>query len=206
MQVICQPVGPLQANCYIVVENQNALLIDPGDDPMLIDAVIYGLKAKIEAILLTHGHFDHIGAVDALAEKYQVPVYMNPAELATVQQGNAGDFMEAKNVAMKTTTKALKEGEQKIGSFTVNAWYAPGHSVGSTIIQIGNCLFTGDVLFQESIGRTDLAGGSMLQMKESLEYLKSLSQDYEVYPGHGPSTTLNYEKTHNVYLLHTNML
>lgn len=208
MQVICQPVGPVEANCYIVLENQNALIIDPGDDARLLKGMIASLKARVEAVLLTHAHFDHIGAVDELVKEYDVDVYMNPNEFDFLKESskNGTASFGLPGLKIDAEPKPFKEGEQKIGDFTVTAYYAPGHSIGSTILEIQNCLFTGDVLFNGSIGRTDLPTGSVSQMKESLQFLMNLQGNYEVYPGHGPSTTLAYEKTHNPYLIYPNLL
>lgn len=204
MEVICKPVGMNQANCYIVTDQQKALVIDPGDEASLLEALINALNVKVQGIVLTHAHFDHIGAVDALIEKFGTDVYVNKAEFDFLQnsRANGSSVFGLPPVTLKAQPKELKEGEQKIGDFTIDAYYAPGHSAGSTILAIGDNLFTGDVLFQNSIGRTDLPSGDAQQMKDSLNFLKSLTKNYTVYPGHGPSTTLDYEKTHNPYLLY----
>lgn len=204
MEVICRPVGPVQANCYIVVDQGNALVIDPGDEASLIEALVKSLRVKVQGVVLTHAHFDHIGAVDALVKCFDTNVYVNAAEfefLSDERKNGAAAFGIQPPVQIQAKPVELKEGEQKIGSFTVNAWYAPGHSAGSTILAIGDNLFTGDVLFQGSIGRTDLYSGNTKQMKESIDYLKSLDKNYTVYPGHGPSTTLDAEKSRNPYML-----
>lgn len=205
MEVICKPVGPVQANCYIVLEGGQALVIDPGDEPAAIAQLLHVLKLKVDGILLTHAHFDHIGAVDVLAKQFDAPVYVNEAEkdaLADSSKNASASFPGIPLMSLKTQPVAFKNGLNKIGSFDVTAYSAPGHSVGSTILEIGDNLFTGDVLFQDSIGRTDLPGGSVPAMKASLNFIKSLKKNYIVYPGHGPSTTLDEEKTHNPYLLY----
>lgn len=205
MEVICKPVGPVQANCYIVMENGHALVIDPGDQGQEISSMLHAMNVQVDAILLTHAHFDHIGAVDTLMKEFDVDCYVNPAEFDYLQnpdKNSSSAFMGIPHLSLKTVPVELKEGLNTIGPFKVTAYFAPGHSAGSTIFEIGDSLFTGDVLFQESIGRTDLQGGSVEQMKESIAFLKSLTKNYTVYPGHGPSTTLDYEKTHNPYLLY----
>ncbi|UNT95969.1 MBL fold metallo-hydrolase [Allobaculum mucilyticum] len=205
MEVICKPVGPVMANCYIVTDHGHALVIDPGDEAGELKALIAALNVKVDAVLLTHAHFDHIGAVDGLVREYGVDVYVNPQELdylSSPQKNSSASFMGIPHVSQQTHPVAFKEGENQIGTFTVTAYYAPGHSVGSTILEIGDNLFTGDVLFENSIGRTDLPGGSVEQMRDSLNFIKSLTKDYTVYPGHGPSTSLDYEQTHNPYLLY----
>lgn len=209
MQVICQPVGPVEANCYIVLENEKALIIDPGADAPVLKGMIQSLGAKVEAVLLTHAHFDHIGAVDELVKEYGVDVYLNPLELDFLEKPEknaSASFMGIPKMSLTSKPVPFKEGKQQIGSFEVTAYYAPGHSAGSTILEIGDCLFTGDVLFNNSIGRTDLATGNADQMKQSLAFLNSLTKNYEVYPGHGPSTTLDREKKTNPYLIFPNMI
>lgn len=205
MNVICKPVGPVMANCYIVTDHGAALLIDPGDEAGMLCDMIDALDCRLEAILLTHAHFDHIGAVDDLVAKYHVPVYVNPNELdhlSSPDKNASSSFAGIPKISLQAKPEAFHEGLNTIGSFKVTAYFAPGHSVGSTILEIGDNLFTGDVLFQNSIGRTDLPGGSVEAMRDSIHFIKSIDRDYIVYPGHGPSTTLDYEKTHNPYLLY----
>ncbi len=206
MEVICKPVGPVQANCYIVMDNGHALVIDPGDEANRLEDVIRATGSIVDGIVLTHGHFDHIGAVDELAKAFDTQVYINPKEmeyLADPKKNASASFMGIPRLSLATTPIALKEGENTIGTFTFNAYTAPGHSIGSTILEIGDNLFTGDVLFAGSIGRTDLPSGSVSDMRDSLAYLKSLKKDYVVYPGHGPSTTLDQEKATNPYLMYS---
>lgn len=205
MQVITQPLGPVEANCYIVIENKNALVIDPGDDAKTLLGMIRSLDVKVQAILLTHAHFDHCGAVDDLIDEFHVDVYMNPAEydfLRDSAKNSSSAFMGIPRLSLNAMPMPLKEGKQKIGDFEIDVFYAPGHSIGSVIIAIEDCLFTGDVLFAGSIGRTDLMTGNADQMRESLRFIKSLTKNYEVFPGHGPATTLDYEKKHNPYLVY----
>lgn len=206
MEVIVKPVGPAQANCYVVVNDQShALVIDPGDEGSELSTMLHAMNVTVDGIILTHAHFDHIGAVDQLIDEFKVNVYVNAAEFDFLNEplkNSSAVFMGTPQVTLKAKPVELKEGANKIGTFDITAYYAPGHSAGSTILEIGDNLFTGDVLFQDSIGRTDLPTGSVTQMKDSLNFIKSLTKDYTVYPGHGPSTTLNYEKTHNPYLLY----
>lgn len=205
MEVICKPVGPVQANCYIVSDHGHALIIDPGDEGREIAMMVRALNVKVDAICLTHAHFDHIGAIDTLLEEFNVDVYVNPAELDFLSQPEknaSASFVGIPHLTLQAKPVAYKEGQNLIGTFGVTAYYAPGHSIGSTILEIGDNLFTGDILFEGSIGRTDLPGGSVSQMRDSLNFLKSLKKDYVVYPGHGPSTTLEQEKTHNPYLMY----
>lgn len=205
MEVICKPVGPMQANCYIVLENGQALVIDPGEEGAELSAMLKAMNLQVDGIVLTHAHFDHIGAVDRLIEEFGVDCYVNEAEYDYLQEPKknaSGVFIGIPPLKLKNRPVMLKDGQNTIGTFTLTAYYTPGHSAGSTILEIGDNLFTGDVLFQSSIGRTDLPGGDVEQMKNSLNFIKSLTKNYTVYPGHGPSTSLDYEKTHNPYLLY----
>ena len=198
--VFTQPLGPVEANCYVVVKDHHALVIDPGDDFSALKRLLTEEEATLDAILLTHAHFDHIGGLDGLIEEYGVDVYMNPKEFDFLDDmrlnGSAYFYAKVKSHAVP---KAVHDGMQKIGAFEVEAKTLPGHSVGSTIYRIEDALFTGDVLFQGSVGRVDLPTGSERDMMASIQYLKTLPQDLVVYPGHGPATTIGQELRWNPY-------
>lgn len=200
IKVFTQPLGPVEANCYVVVKDHHALVIDPGDDFSALKRLLTEEEATLDAILLTHAHFDHIGGLDGLIEEYGVDVYMNPKEFDFLDDmrlnGTAYFYAKVKSHAVP---KAVHDGMQKIGAFEVEAKTLPGHSVGSTIYRIEDTLFTGDVLFQGSVGRVDLPTGSERDMMASIQYLKTLPQDLVVYPGHGPATTIGQELRWNPY-------
>ncbi len=201
MKIITKPLGPVQANSYLLIDNHHSVLIDPGDAYTNIDSILEENQCDLEAILLTHAHFDHIGGVDWLVKKFNIPVYLNSNEfefLSNPTFNSSENFMM--DVYSDVNPFALKEGMNKIGHFEVEAIFCPGHSIGSTVFKIQNHLFTGDVLFQGSIGRTDLYSGSSSMMFESLKKLASFNSDYPIYPGHGPSTSLSQEKNWNEYL------
>lgn len=163
-------VGPLETNCYLLIENQNCLVIDPGEEADLIKKAI-GDK-KVVGIIITHYHFDHIGALEELKYKYQTNVY---------------DFHN------------LKEGKNQIENFTFEVLFTPGHKEDSISLLFGKNMFVGDFIFQNSIGRTDLEGGNFEEMKESIQKLKTYPDDITLYPGHGPKTTLKEEKEYNMF-------
>ena len=200
IKVFTQPLGPVEANCYVVVKDHHALVIDPGDDFSALKRLLTEEEATLDAILLTHAHFDHIGGLDGLIEEYGVDVYMNPKEFDFLDDmrlnGSAYFYAKVKSHAVP---KAVHDGMQKIGAVEVEAKTLPGHSVGSTIYRIEDALFTGDVLFQGSVGRVDLPTGSERDMMASIQYLKTLPQDLVVYPGHGPATTIGQELRWNPY-------
>ncbi|MFA1014520.1 MBL fold metallo-hydrolase [Dubosiella newyorkensis] len=200
MKIITQPLGPGQANCYVLVKDHHALLIDPGDDYPQLEDILKQEDAKLDAIVLTHGHFDHIAGLDKLLKRFDVDVYMNPKEFDFLHDLDLnGSKYFYQQIASHAKPLPLHEGEQNIGAFKVFAKTLPGHTIGSTILQIGNDVFTGDVLFQGSVGRVDLPSGSEKDMIESIHYLKTLDPDLRVYPGHGPSTSIGQEMRWNPY-------
>lgn len=205
MKVICKPVGPVMANCYFVINDQNhCLIIDPGDDAKTLSKAINSLCVEVDGILLTHAHFDHIAAVDQLAKDFNADVYICEKEfdfLTDPMLNASAVFMGVPEVVIKTQPKALVIGTNVIGTFEVKAYYTPGHSIGSMIFAIENDLFTGDTLFQGSIGRTDLPSGSDKQMRNSLKFIQSFKTNFTIYPGHGASSTLEIEKAQNPYLI-----
>lgn len=198
MKVIQQPLGPVQANCYLVMENHHALIIDPADILSNLDEILNQNDCTLDAIVLTHAHFDHISGVDKIVNKFGCDVYLNPNEfdflLDPDLNSSSAFYMD---VTCNANAKPLIEGKNEIAGFEVEAIYCPGHSIGSTVLKIEDCLFTGDVLFQGSIGRMDLATGSVTSMNQSLKKLVQFNKDYKVYPGHGPTTSLSQEKKWN---------
>lgn len=198
MKVMQQPLGPVQANCYLVMEDHHALIIDPADVFPNLNSILEENDCTLEAIVLTHAHFDHISGVDKIVNAFGCDAYLNPNEFDFLQDpdlnSSSAFYMD---VTCNAKCKPIVEGMNKIAGFEVEAMYCPGHSIGSTVLKIEDCLFTGDVLFQGSIGRMDLVTGSVSSMKQSLKKLYHLEQDFKVYPGHGPSTTLSQEKKWN---------
>ncbi len=167
--IIC---GALKENCYIVEKNNQCLKIDPGDER---EKIIKEIKNKPIGILVTHCHFDHVGALTELNNLYNVPIY------------------KYDNLEEKTIT---------IGDFKIDVIYTKGHTEDSVTYYFKDekIMFTGDFLFKNSIGRTDLPTGSDVKMKESIAKIKLYDDDIKIYPGHGEDTTLNLEKKYNYYL------
>lgn len=201
MQIIQRELGPVQANCYVLIEDHHALIIDPGDHFGDLDSILQETNSVLEAIVLTHAHFDHIAGVDEILEKHKIPLYLNPFEFDFLSDPNLNASQNFfRYTICNAKPIALKEGLNQIGHFNVEALFCPGHSIGSTVLIINNKMFSGDVLFQGSIGRVDLNTGSEYAMRKSLNKLKKIKTNMDIYPGHGPKTTLDFEKKYNPYL------
>lgn len=193
------PVGQLETNCYVVTD-ENALVcavIDPGDESNTILDYIEDNKLSCKAILITHAHFDHVSAVNAMLEATGAELYMCEKDLELTKTGASGRFTPPEN------THFYKDGDEvKVAGLTFKVMETPGHTPGGVTLICGDALFTGDTLFRGSCGRTDLPGGDMRAELRSLKRIASLEGDYEVYPGHAESSMLSIEREHNPYVRH----
>lgn len=196
-------VGELQENCFILFdENKDAFVVDPGGSSENIIEAIDKNELNIKYILLTHGHFDHVGAVAALVKKYKAPVYMSKEDRAflespkEVRASAFGMQIEAADVDV-----FVKEGDEiPFSEGTIKVIETPGHTLGSVCYLFENYLFAGDTLFNGSIGRTDFPESDHSLMIESLKKLKKLDDEIYVLSGHGPESQISYEKMTNPYL------
>ena len=190
------PVGQLETNCYVVTneETLECAVIDPGDESNTILDYLESNHLKCRAILLTHGHYDHVGAVDAVAEETGAPVYMN-------QRDDARRGADAHlPYTLKENGKSYDDGDVvEAAGLRFEILATPGHTPGGVTIKCGDALFTGDTLFKGSCGRTDLPGGDMEEELASLRRICLLPGDYEVYPGHMDASTLERERAFNYY-------
>ena len=201
-KIIKLVVGDLQENCFILFdENKDAFIVDPGDSSKNIINVIEKNNLSIKFILLTHGQFDHVGAVAALKEKYNVPIYLSENDknfLEKPEEVRASAFGIQIEPA-KVDYFVKDKDEIKFSQDIIKVIETPGHTIGSVCYLFKNLLFSGDTLFNGSIGRTDFPESDHNLMMESLKKLKNLDDDIFVLSGHGPESQMNYEKNSNPY-------
>lgn len=201
------PLGPLQTNCYLYSnEHKECLVIDPGGDGKKLINILQQQQLKPIAILLTHAHFDHIGAVDDVRNQWNIPVYVHKNEKDWLNDPtkNGSQLFMAGAVSVSEPDELIKdEGSLKIGSFTLDVYETPGHSPGSVSYydKETDIVFSGDALFAGSIGRTDLPGGNHEQLIQSIHHkLLTLPEETLVLSGHGPETTIEQEMETNPFL------
>lgn len=196
MDVKTVKVGILQTNCYILSKNGKAIIIDPGAKAERILAALGDLD--LVAILLTHAHFDHIGAINDILSVKNVPVYLHEDDVPLMADPTLNYSFPKRFIVEQPTINYPSV--LTLGEFRFEVLETPGHTDGSICLIIDDLMFSGDTLFMQSIGRTDLRTGNPTKMKQSLKKLKALDQNYTVYPGHDDPTTLSEEKAHNIYL------
>lgn len=196
MKLDVLPIGLYGENIYVLHEKGHVLIVDPGKYAKEIQKCI-SKNEVVDGIVLTHGHEDHTGAVDDLVDIYHCPVYMDLDDYDLVDPKYAGSH--GFDAPIYTEVNPLKA-DSKVGTFGLKVTKTPGHTKGSVVIRYRNLLFTGDTLFQGSIGRTDLYGGSELEMKESLKQFFDMPHDLIVLPGHGPKSTIKQELDTNMYI------
>ncbi|WP_102027032.1 MBL fold metallo-hydrolase [Salirhabdus sp. Marseille-P4669] len=208
MEIKQLSLGALGTNCYVIHNNNNnALIVDPGDSFEEIAKYVNERNLKPIAILLTHAHFDHIGAVDDVRNAYNIKVYLHAVEhpwLRDPQLNGSSYFGISKPIILKEADGALTEGLLNIGDFQMEVLHTPGHSPGSVSFYFRKDHFVvaGDTLFQGSIGRTDLPGGHHQQLLSHIKNkLLALPLKTIVYPGHGSKTSIEQEKTTNPFLI-----
>jgi hydroxyacylglutathione hydrolase len=199
-------VGALATNCYIVgcEKTKEAAVIDPGDEADRILAAVRAAGLKVTHVLLTHAHFDHIGAADEVARASGAPLALHPDDLPLLRAGGGAPFFDLQPPPIPDTVDSLAAGQEiGVGELTLRVLHTPGHSPGHVTFYIPaeGALFDGDVLFAEGIGRADLPGGSFAVLMRSIgEQLMTLPDETVVYPGHGPATTIGHERRLNPWL------
>ncbi|MCI5587840.1 MAG: MBL fold metallo-hydrolase [Lachnospiraceae bacterium] len=200
-------VGPVQTNCYFIMnpERKECIVVDPGDEAENLESFMMKKDVRPVGILLTHGHFDHIGAVEELKKKYDIEVYANKEEEDTLKDPNVNLSMPMMGNAISIKAdKLLSDGQViELMGEKIKCIHTPGHTVGGMCyyLEDRDCLFSGDTLFQESVGRTDFEGGSMSEIVKSLkEKILTLPDSVKVYTGHGLMTSIEHEKMYNPFV------
>lgn len=199
MKIKSMQVGELATNCYILIDDveKKAAVIDPGDESDRILKELEGLDAQVEYILLTHGHYDHIGGVAQVHEALpQAKVYLHKAD------SRGTGFHVVPLADQVEDLQYYDDGDTlTLGSLTIHVIHTPGHTPGGVTLRVKDVLFTGDTLFAGSMGRSDFPGGNTPQLFASLKKLALLEGDYHVLPGHDRTTTLEQERRSNVFVL-----
>lgn len=197
--------GPIENNDYLLIDDKTkeAILIDCTENSEAIDKALQEYGATLKYILLTHGHFDHVLGVNDFRSKYDCKVLIH--ENDKVLLDSIGSY--TKNFGMSAVENPkideyINENDIiKLGEDEIKVIHTPGHTQGGVCYLIGDSIFTGDTLFFESVGRTDLPGGNFSQLKSKIqEKLFILDESIKVYPGHGPSSTIGHEKVNNQFL------
>ena len=194
MKVSVMQVGPIGTNCYFLQDEESGLMaiIDPGDDWERILHQVKKAEGEVKYILLTHGHYDHVGSAGVLSREWGAKLYCEPADCRGTQL-----------LPLKGSDSGYEEGEViPLDELRFTVWHTPGHTEGSVVLLCENYLFVGDTVFQGSIGRTDLEGGDSRKMDESLRKFAALPvpAEAQVLPGHGDFSTFGQEAATNFYI------
>ena len=202
LNVIALPLGAYQTNTYIVHAKgaKSCAIIDPGYEAKVILDKVAALGLTVDAVLLTHGHFDHVGAVEDIVKATGCKLWMNEADWSQFPNPVTSYFYPLANCDFTEVNFCEEQEVIHAGGLRFVTLATPGHTHGSVCFRCENALFTGDTLFAGSCGRTDLPGGDGKLLQFSLERLAELEGDFIIFPGHGESTTLAEEKKYNPYL------
>ena len=198
MIVHCFPVGQLETNCYLAYcsRTNEGIVVDPGDEGSFLSEKIKELKIKLKLIIATHGHFDHILAAEELRLNFQIPLLIHQEDLFLLKKaGQSAEFwlQDKEKFLLPQKARFIEEGEKiRFGQEELKVIHTPGHTPGSIALysQKENLLFSGDLLFQEGVGRTDFSYSSPEKLEQSLRKVFSLPSQTLVYPGHGKAFTL----------------
>ncbi len=190
--------GQMETNCYIATDESTleCVVIDPGDESNTVLDYIEENGLKPVYVFLTHGHFDHTGAAEAVSEETGAAVFIHRADM-----NDTPEYDDFYSYAVPENTKYYKDGDTiTVGNMNFEIIGTPGHTPGSVTIRTGDVLFTGDTLFRGGCGRVDFPGGDMIEIMQSLKKLALLEGNYEVYPGHMDPTTLDIERGENPFV------
>ena len=198
-------VGALETNCYLVIcqETMECAVIDPGAQPEKIFRAVQEAEVQPVILLNTHGHIDHTGANQDIKEHYDVPLYIHAADEDMLVKSHLSELSFLLGAKMSPPPDGfLTDGQRiKIGGSELQVLHTPGHSPGSVCFYQKKFLFSGDTLFNGGVGRTDLPGGSWKELEQSIRTkILVLNEDLTVLPGHGPSTSVGFEKDSNPFI------
>ncbi|WP_265457440.1 MBL fold metallo-hydrolase [Enterococcus sp. HY326] len=205
MEILQIKTGIVEENCYLISNEENLLIIDPGEDALVIAEEIKKLQRKPLAILLTHTHYDHIGAVEDLRALYQIPVYVSPLEQAWLSDpllnlSGLGRHDDMADIIVQPAEYEFDLKEYTLGGMRFEVVATPGHSIGSVSFIFDDFVVVGDALFRGSIGRTDLPTGNLEQLLNSIKtQLFTLPGEMPAFPGHGEATTIERERKTNPF-------
>lgn len=194
-------VGKWETNAYKLEYSGESLVIDPGDEFEKLEASFRSSSSDLTCILNTHGHFDHIGAVEEYKSRYQIPFYLHGKDRTILRQSNL--FRKFAGISgfikIPEIDHRLEEVETLlIGGKTIRVHHTPGHTPGSVSFEIDNMLISGDLFFHDQIGRFDLPGGNEKQLLESIKFILDHFRGFKIYPGHGDPFILNDEVIHKI--------
>lgn len=197
-------VGPLEENMYIIWNEttKEAIVVDPGDEPDRIIELIKDNGLKVDSIICTHGHFDHVGAVGDIKKATGAKVLMHKEDVETYKTAKDQAALWGCDVDdIPEPDGFLEEGDDvQVGDINFKVLHTPGHSPGGICLYGEGAVITGDTIFQGSVGRTDFPGGSIEELKESFKRLLELPEDTKVFSGHGPETTIGREREENFFV------
>ena len=188
---VCE--GSWTSNCYVLISEGHALVIDPSASAKAILELVKQENASLEGILLTHGHFDHILSLDTLRERTGVPAYIHTEDAIMLTDGKKNAFFEffGKERTYGAAEKLMSDGDRiPIGNETLTVYHTPGHTHGSVCFISGRIIFSGDTIFADTYGRYDLWNGNLEKLRESMTKLSKLDPTLTVYPGHGTTAPL----------------
>ena len=209
MQIRQLPLGPLEANCYIIKQQGEAVIIDPGYNDEYLEIWVKENAQKVKYILLTHCHCDHICGAEKLKKITNAPICIGEFDAKGYNNDNLNlslmmGGMYPSMSDFSSPEILLKDGDRlPLGTEEIICLHTPGHTVGGLCYVFNDAIFTGDTLFMDSIGRTDFYGGSFNELEKSLKKLIDFAEDkdYTVYSGHGPATTISRERRQNPYMV-----
>ena len=203
-KILTLVVGQLHTNCYILQSETDAIIVDPGAEPERILQMVKDIGVTPSRILVTHCHFDHVLGVDKLRGSLKIPFMIHRGDLATLlsMQARTRSFMGFDVPPPPRVDSYVNDGDTlSLGAEGVHVLHTPGHSPGSVSLSCEGFVLTGDALFNQSIGRTDLPGGDLDTLLNSIrEKLFTLEDSTVVYPGHGPETSIGDEKLANPFV------